>query len=426
MRTEETNNHDNAIKVDDALPSLVDSVTPDSVDDGIGNMEQQEQPQQTFDTIEPTFETNDGMVGDVNGGGFGGVVNDDDDDDENGPKRFSGRKRMRQSCAKCMDRWPRMTAICCRVFLPLWLLVAISLGFGYLLSRYEGPNESDANDSILRNRFFIEIFPSDQIIERMASLPEDCLDLWVSEKLNETNDARNPLLKAINGVLPLSPFPDVEPSFDSQTNEELIAELGEYMDACGNLSASLTDIIIDYTRRETTALAFDDLTFNWNRCWNNTVYGSSNPFAATKDQVAASNNQSEFYAKVWHENQAVLYEKYIQEYNCTSDDDLECISEALSQSSMEATGSSGCEVNTGGSAWFWFTGKSHYLVFLRNVPEYDGNFRFKGIDNVRYLLMQHFPPSCIILLKFFISPSNQLWLVNTLLFPFLQLVHTPV
>ena len=361
MGKEESNNHDNAgnVKGDDAMQSSVDGRTHDRVDDGVGNVEQQDQPQQTCDTIEPTHETNDGMVGDINGDSGG----DDDDDDANGPERFAGRKRVRQSCARCMDRWPRMTAICCHVFLPLWLLVAISLGFGYLLSRYEGPNETADNDSILRNRFFIEKFPSDQIIERMSSLPEDCLDVWVSLKMNETIEAQNPLLEAINAVVPLSPFPDVQPSLDNQTNEEIIAELGEYMDACGNLSSSFTDIIIDYTRRETTALAFADLTFNWIRCWNNTEYGSSNPIAATKDQVAASNNQSEFYAQVWHQSQSALYEKYVQEYNCTSDGDLECIGEALSQSSMEATGSSACEVNTGASAWFWFTGKSHYFSY---------------------------------------------------------------
>ena len=82
-----------------------------------------------------------------------------------------------------------------------------------------------------------------------------------------------------------------------------------------------------------------------------------NPFVPTLDQVQAAGNQSDFYMYVWENDQASLQAHYLQQFNC-SDDDSACRSDAFNRSINEATGSGSCSLNTGGTAWFWFTGET--------------------------------------------------------------------
>jgi hypothetical protein len=85
--------------------------------------------------------------------------------------------------------------------------------------------------------------------------------------------------------------------------------------------------------------------------WNTTVYGSVNPFRATKAMIAAAENQTEFYAGMWRADRLRLYHQYLADANCT---DSGCQRVALDRSVSDATGSAYCGINNGASAWFWF------------------------------------------------------------------------
>jgi hypothetical protein len=82
-----------------------------------------------------------------------------------------------------------------------------------------------------------------------------------------------------------------------------------------------------------------------------------NPFVPNLEQIQAARNQSDFYIAAWEEDRASLQADYLEQLNC-SDIDSHCRSDAFNRSINEATGSSFCSLNTGGSAWFWFTGNS--------------------------------------------------------------------
>jgi uncharacterized protein YycO len=80
--------------------------------------------------------------------------------------------------------------------------------------------------------------------------------------------------------------------------------------------------------------------------------GGVNPFGATQDQVAASNNQSDFYVEAWQQDQDRIYQQYLNDFDCgnsTLTDDIVCREDAFNRSINEATGSEFCSVNTGGT-----------------------------------------------------------------------------
>jgi hypothetical protein len=81
-----------------------------------------------------------------------------------------------------------------------------------------------------------------------------------------------------------------------------------------------------------------------------------NPFVPNLEQIHAAGNQSDFYIAAWEEDRASLQAYYLEQLKC-SDVDSTCRSDAFNLSINEATGSSFCSVNAGGTAWFWFTGK---------------------------------------------------------------------
>lgn len=76
-------------------------------------------------------------------------------------------------------------------------------------------------------------------------------------------------LKGVDNVV----FPNVTPGFDGQTTQEILEELGTYIKICSTIAVSLADDVVNFTEANVRAEAFDDLTFNWIRCWNSTMYG---------------------------------------------------------------------------------------------------------------------------------------------------------
>ena len=63
-------------------------------------------------------------------------------------KNDNGKGADDGSCS-CSRKWPRTSALLFGVVLPLFLLIAISLFFGYFLAMLEAPNEIDENNKFL-------------------------------------------------------------------------------------------------------------------------------------------------------------------------------------------------------------------------------------------------------------------------------------
>eukprot|EP00536_Pseudo-nitzschia_multiseries_P005760 jgi/Psemu1/286002/fgenesh1_pg.112_\ len=159
----------------------------------------------------------------------------------------------------------------------------------------------------------------------------------------------------------------------------------EAMVVCEQIAGELLQLIIDFTldvaQYDFWLLLGADggaagLTFNWNRCWNDTELGSNiDPFRPSQKQVEASQyrNQTDYYTKRWNSHRKYLYRAYSLDMGCenitnennntesgnatttVNNDRIMCYWEATKQSVLEATGKGGCQTNTGSSAWFWFT-----------------------------------------------------------------------
>ena len=207
-----------------------------------------------------------------------------------------------------------------------------------------------------------------------------CFDLYVSAKEgpNSTNSTlfTDPFISEAVREWAGQTFPPVDPGYNGDINETL-TEVDSYMVVCEETATEVITRLINFTStRATTTYLLSDLTFDWIRCWNITIYGNQNPFKATNAMVTAAENQGEFYSEMWRSDQAHLFDQYLIDANCT---DSDCRKDAFDRSIKDATGSSMCNVNIGASAWFWFTVMTtvgmilhmEQVLFIRIFLSYD-------------------------------------------------------
>jgi hypothetical protein len=198
---------------------------------------------------------------------------------------------------------------------------------------------------------------------------QELLALWTSFASTNTTSSDD---DDDDGDSLVSIFPVVELGFDNSSINSTLVELMDYMEACTEVSTRmLNDRGADRTIQQqqqqgnatqTSSLSTvcSDLTFQWIRCWNTTLYGGMNPLRPSSEQIGAADIQSDYYYQVWKHDQERLYDQYVVDYNCSSDRidhdnnryNGECNTMALNQSIMDATGSWSCSENIGGSSWF--------------------------------------------------------------------------
>jgi hypothetical protein len=273
-----------------------------------------------------------------------------------------------------LHNFPRLHGILFRVLLPLWIMVLITILLGIVLARFEIDGEIEANNAIMRGKYELSKYPYDETLNFLFGLPTICFDYYLYKKLDKTGDTnytmdglmggetQQDMLDATftynkNNIANLTlwvgdRFPPVEVGDDNDDPAIAVSEIREYLGVCENAGADLIQNFVEITSaRRDTALT-DTMSFNWMRCWNTTELGTVNPLYANSIHLEAAGNQIDFYDEMWFLDQQQLYQQYLNDSNCTSD--VSCQKEAHEKSVVDATGADMCDINVGGSAWFWF------------------------------------------------------------------------
>lgn len=218
-------------------------------------------------------------------------------------------------------KWPRTSAFMFGVVLPLWLVIFISLGFGQLLATLEMDQETADNNAIIAARKTIEVVDLERL--KLLDIPGEC---WRSY-LETNEDVSNSTIASINGT-----------------------EVGDFMKNCAASYIPRLEFINEV--RDNSSLAFDSPSFNWNRCWNESMLSSKIVFHPTEEHIIASRpeNQEQSFILEWERQYDILLERYLPT-NATEDE----LTEALQRAIEEASGGDSCKANRAGTAWFFFT-----------------------------------------------------------------------
>ena len=188
--------------------------------------------------------------------------------------------RQHNLCHKCFKTVPRVSACFFRVLLPLWFLVLLAIGLGYVLGRFEEEEEYERNDEAMRNRFLVESFPLDELLVVASAVPAACVDTFVETRFNITLSQNESLssdidLEEILGSDVIFPHvDDVHPSDNSTILQDLLSFMGPCIEFGTDLVDEVGGFLIDRSKG-IQDLSFS-LTFDFIRCWNTTELGPVN------------------------------------------------------------------------------------------------------------------------------------------------------
>jgi hypothetical protein len=263
--------------------------------------------------------------------------------------------------------WPRTCAFLFGVVLPLWILIFLGFGFGILLAQYESGTEIAGNDAILAARAQIDYFSISTT--KLLSVTLVCLANWEREVLLGEEEAA--FLGGNNSMSSLILEGDgggeETLTFDTLENNDTLIELGQ-LDQDGDGFVSINRTLLELSLDECTqsyipqledfqesqvnnSLAFESLSFNWNRCWDQEQFGTFIFYPTDAMKVASRPDaQEEYYQQEWVAMQQELYFTFLPP-NASPEEQYQ----AFLQSADEATGDDACHENTGGTAWFFFT-----------------------------------------------------------------------
>lgn len=304
---------------------------------------------------------------------YGTSTDDKDDEEENNEHNKHNmdiKVRYQTFSTLWMVNFPRLHAIFVRILLPFVIIILITIVLGMLLGTIEIGDEINRNDEIMRRRHGLNDYPYDDTINLLYALPTLCshhyLDKMKRDQLSNNNSFisnsinRNKTIDAEYKIGSISnafkrvgfKFPPVSSEFDSDPFVT-ISEIESYTNDCKDAGNEIVKQFIEYTIKKVNDASESDMSFQWMRCWDTTIYGNVNPWYPSEKQLTASKNQAEFYAEFWKINQNKLYEQNLEQ-NCKNNLDTSCHDVALEQSMAKATGSEICATNKGASAWFWF------------------------------------------------------------------------
>jgi hypothetical protein len=248
-----------------------------------------------------------------------------------------------------------------RIILPLWLLIVLSVVGGIFLVHFEFQDELNTNDSIMANFHTLELLDLNTTIGLLLKLPEKCFhDYLTTINITGSNLTLADVVEK-GGDGAARTLADLDSSGLDFTEIVWLDVLSDFLKddrgGCVDQAAKYANLILTARDKASIELAGQDLSFNWNRCWNISETGPLNTFHPTQKQIEAAANQSVFYEENWKQDQQRLKEEYKEEH--VDDDslkgDLENTLKATLGSIKNATGKASCEPNVAGTAWFWFT-----------------------------------------------------------------------
>jgi len=241
---------------------------------------------------------------------------------------------------------------------PLFLLIGVSLFFGYGLAKLEAPSEIDGNNDIIANRARVAVATQfhNNVTER---LPQICLNIYTQNlTVLDTLEAEfdeivaNILDKEAQTTLNSSA---VSSDVDLSRSEELL----DFMLECGKTGLETADafnlgsVDQDYIG--------EDLTFNWVRCDGLGLNSSTllqqvwgRPFV-DRDRLKPD-AQTAAAIFEWRRSRQELYNEYMKDL-LLADGTRPVGARVLAfrQSLEYANGFSHCSPNSAAGAWFWFT-----------------------------------------------------------------------
>jgi len=262
------------------------------------------------------------------------------------------KPRCRHYLSRGPHRHPRCWSILCAIFIPLWVLIGCSVLGGYILAGFEAPVEVEANDAILANRHIFVELDWKAVVEKVLKLPQFCFDRYLQDVLLPGKNMTD--IGPGEGV----DWIDWWEGLDGDTSEllndlfDLLEDMREFMETCGNTAQEILEQVWALNSDIEVTLAAQPLSFNWIRCWNRTELGDVKPFNPTDAQIEAAASQSDFYERVWREDQVRIYREYLAEEEYPNS--IEARLRALRYSADNASGGDHCGRNTSGTAWFWF------------------------------------------------------------------------
>ncbi len=155
-----------------------------------------------------------------------------------------------------------------------------------------------------------------------------------------------------------------------------------YAKACRSIAKELVMSLIDFaieanSVEEEAKGENKGLSFNWIRCWNQSLYGQHQLSVGRGDprrNASLLTSQSIFYDEQWNRNRTDWYNFFVGEQGCdeipddeeinyngmvdeiySPSDKRQCYWNAMMMSVSNATGEDGCMVNSASASWFWFT-----------------------------------------------------------------------
>mmetsp|Transcript_2383 Transcript_2383/g.4324 ORF Transcript_2383/g.4324 Transcript_2383/m.4324 type:complete len:461 (+) Transcript_2383:100-1482(+) len=265
--------------------------------------------------------------------------------------------------ARLPGHWPRTFALIFGVIIPLFLLILVSMFFGYGLAKIEAPMEYEANNAILANRALVHA--TDNFQGNVSQeLPRICLEIYASDSLGMLNasliedEVTNIFVQVINHVIKQ---PNNATSVDDLVLPDNItgSELMQFMNTCGKLGITLMNrfaalVGVDHD------LIGGDLTFNWIRCdtigenSSNTLLDQlwGRPYL-NRTQLKPDVQESGAVSR-WRLHAAELFNETFGRLVNTTGAARASIS-AYEYAVNNADGFDHCYPNSAAGAWFWFT-----------------------------------------------------------------------
>jgi len=243
--------------------------------------------------------------------------------------------------------------------MPLWLLIGVSLFFGYGLAQLEAPAEIDGDNDVIANRALVDATTQfrSNVTER---LPQICLDIFtqnvsVSETLELEFDEIFARVLDRQAQTPVNSS-EVASNLDLSRSSELLG----FMLECGKTGLDTAD---KFTFQDMeSGYVGESLSFNWIRCDGLGLDSSKKlyqqiwgrPFA----DVSRLQPDAQEAAAVleWRRSRQELYNEYMKDLVLA--DGTRPVGArllAFRQSLEYANGFSHCYPNSAAGAWFWFT-----------------------------------------------------------------------